>query len=80
MSNYRNCYVHLNNYNKNAPSLIQKENYFDKDNYSKTQSSYPSQVDNKTPWLLTNYSSSGVVATNPSAYNVAIEAPGLSWI
>ena len=79
MSNYRNCYVHLNNYNKNAPSLIQKENYIDKDNYSKTQSSYPSQVDNKTPWL-TNYSSSGVVATNPSAYNVAIEAPGLSWI
>lgn len=78
MPKYRNCYVHLNNYNKNAP--IQKENYIDRDNYSKTQTSYPSQVDNKTPWLLTNYSSSGVVATNPSAYNVAVEAPGLSWI
>ena len=33
----------------------------------------------KNKEILSNYSSSGVVSTNP-AYNVIEENPGLSWI
>lgn len=69
----RNNYISLKKYNKTnenySYSYVQLDTDYAKDESKKGDVGY-----------LTNYSSSGVVATNPSAYNVAIEAPGLSWI
>lgn len=79
MCKFKNSYVSLKAYNKNAPSKI-VETYLNNNNYESQKTNYPNSIDNKKPWLLSNFSSSGVVATNPSAYNVAVEAPGLSWV
>lgn len=72
MSSNRNSYVVLKNYNK------QIESFVNNNNYERQNTSYPKNIQINTSAVLSNYNSSGVVATNP-AYNVAEENPGLSW-
>ena len=70
----RNNYVTLENYNKHK---LVKEKYV-LSSYEIQKVSYPIEIKTKNPATLSNYSSSGVVATNPS-YNGIVENPGLSW-
>ena len=70
----RNSYVSLKDYNK---TIIQEK--FVNSEYIKQSSSYPKNIKVENPEILSNYNSSGAVTTNP-VYNVAEQAPGLSWI
>jgi len=71
----RNNYVTLTNYDKDTPIVKEK---FSSGEYAVQNTSYPYKSDDNTPYLLKNYTSSGIVATNP-AYNVGVEAPGICW-
>jgi hypothetical protein len=74
MSFNRNNYVTLENYNKPI-----KEKY-GFSSYEIQKTTYPIEIKNKNQEpVLSNYSSSGVVSTNP-AYNVGEQNPGLSWV
>jgi hypothetical protein len=70
----RNNYVAFKNYDK----YESKEKYISS-SYQKQKTSYPIKTKLKNTPTLSNYSSSGVVSTNP-AYNVIQENPGLSWV
>ena len=72
----RNNYVTLTNYDKDAPLVLKEK--FTGSEYITQNTSYPYKVDEENSGLLKNYTSSGVVATNP-AYKVGIEAPGICW-
>ena len=69
----RNSYVSLKDYNKTVQEKFVSSEYITQ------SSSYPKNVKVENPEILSNYNSSGVVATNP-VYNTAEQAPGLSWI
>ena len=69
----KNNYVTFQNYNK----LIQEK--FVNSNYDKKNMSYPYKSDSINLQNISNFTSSGVVSTNP-VYNVVREDPGLSWI
>jgi len=75
MSFNRNNYVVLKNYNKQE-ELKEKYGF---SSYETQKTKYPIEMKTKNKEILSNYSSSGVVSTNP-AYNVIEENPGLSWI
>ena len=78
MSFNRNNYVALKNYNKQEELKELKEKY-GFSSYETQKTKYPIEMKTKNQEILSNYSSSGVVSTNP-AYNVIEENPGLSWI
>lgn len=78
MSFNRNNYVALKNYNKQEELKELKEKY-GFSSYETQKTKYPIEMKTKNKEILSNYSSSGVVSTNP-AYNVIEENPGLSWI
>ena len=71
----RNNYVTLTKYNQQQ--LIKEKYSFS--SYEIQKTNYPIEIKTKNQPILSNYSSSGVVATNPS-YNGIVENPGLSWI
>jgi len=78
MSFNRNNYVALKNYNKQEELKELKDKY-GFSSYETQKTKYPLEIKTKNKEILSNYSSSGVVSTNP-VYNVIEENPGLSWI
>jgi len=74
MSFNRNNYITLENYNKKQ-ELKEKYGF---SSYEVQQTKYPIEIKTSNQPILSNYSSSGVVSTNP-AYNIIVENPGLSW-